>query len=61
MLVPKGSLPGFSDALISLFLLLPARESTLLIIFCLSDLCLDGNLLPYPLSFTILWRQAAAV
>lgn len=61
MLVPKGSLLLFCYALISLFLPLPAGGSTLLFIFCLSDLCVDGIHLAYPLFFTLLWRQAATV
>lgn len=61
MLVPKGPLLLLCYALISLFLTLPAGGSTLLFIFCLSDLCVDGIHLAYPLFFTLLWRQAATV
>lgn len=61
MLVPKGSLLFFCYALISLFLLLPARESTLLFIFCLSDLCVDGINPVYPFFFTLYCRQTATV
>ena len=61
MLVPKGPLLLLCYALISLFLPLPAGGSTLLFIFCLSDLCVDGIHLAYPLFFTLLWRQAATV
>lgn len=61
MLVPRGPLLFFCYALISLTLLLPAGGSTLLFIFCISDLCVDGIHLVYPLFFTLLWRQAATV
>lgn len=61
MPVPKGPLLLFCYALISLFLLLHAGGSTLLFIFCLFDLCVDGIHLAYPLFFTLLWRQAATV
>lgn len=61
MLVPKGPLLLFCYALITLSLPLPAGGSTLLFIFCLSDLCVDGIHLAYPLFFTLLWRQAATV
>lgn len=61
MLVPEGPLLLFSYGLISLYLPLPAGGNTLLFIFCLSDLCVDGIHLAYPLFFTLLWRQAATV
>lgn len=61
MLVPKGPLLLSCYALINLSLPLPAGGSTLLFTFCLSDLCVDGIHLAYPLFFTLLWRQAATV
>lgn len=54
MLVPKGSL---LLSLLVCFCLSLLGESTLLFIFCLSDLCVDGIHRAHLLFFTLLWRQ----
>lgn len=61
MLVPKGYILLICYDLISLYLLLTGEGSTLLFIFCLPDLCVDGIHLAYPLFFTFLWRKSASI